>query len=90
MEQKGLLLSALGVGVGVGLGLASGQAVGKWVGVTSGKDGGLTAEKIEQELFRKVLDGRDIQVSFKEFPYYLRYTIINGLKASSSPSVYVS
>ncbi|KAL9263234.1 Outer mitochondrial transmembrane helix translocase-like protein [Drosera capensis] len=72
MEQKGLLLSALsvGVGVGVGLGLASGKSVGKWVGSNSESDG-VTAEQIEQELFTQVVDGRDRAVTFDEFPYYL-------------------
>ncbi|GAB2227651.1 hypothetical protein Droror1_Dr00009478 [Drosera rotundifolia] len=72
MEQKGLLLSALsvGVGVGVGLGLASGKSVGKWVGSNSESDG-VTAEQIEQELFRQVVDGRESTVTFDEFPYYL-------------------
>ncbi|GAB2265137.1 hypothetical protein Dimus_000202 [Dionaea muscipula] len=69
MEQKSLLLSALsvGVGVGVGLGLASGQTVGKWVG----SNDGVTAEQIEQELIRQVVDGKESKVTFDEFPYYL-------------------
>ncbi|KAL9265081.1 putative AAA domain-containing protein [Drosera capensis] len=75
MEQKGLLLSALsvGVGVGVGLGLASGKSVG--VGSNSESDG-VTAEQIEQELFRQVVDGRDSTVTFGEFPYYLSISCI--------------
>ncbi|GAB4826300.1 hypothetical protein Ancab_009164 [Ancistrocladus abbreviatus] len=71
MEQKSFLLSALsvGVGVGVGLGLASGQAVGKWVG--SAELDGVTAEQIERELMRQVVDGKEHKVTFDEFPYYL-------------------
>lgn len=73
MEQKHIFLSALsvGVGVGVGLGLSSGQAVSKWVNGNCSADE-VTAEQIEQELMRQVLDGRDSKVTFEEFPYYLR------------------
>ncbi|KAL6123160.1 hypothetical protein ACLB2K_075683 [Fragaria x ananassa] len=76
MEQKHILLSALsvgvGVGVGVGLGLSSGQgAVNKWVNGNSSSDE-VTAEQIEQELMRQVLDMRESKVTFEEFPYYLR------------------
>ncbi|KAJ8442059.1 hypothetical protein Cgig2_007897 [Carnegiea gigantea] len=72
MEQKGYLLSALGVGVGVGvgLGIASGQTVGKWVGSSSALDS-ISAEQIELELSKQVVDGREFKVSFEEFPYYL-------------------
>ncbi|XP_058100193.1 uncharacterized protein LOC131245038 [Magnolia sinica] len=69
--DKQILMSALGVGlgVGVGLGLASGQAVSKWT--TSSSSTGVTTERIEQELLRQVIDGRDSSVKFDEFPYYL-------------------
>ncbi|KAG5229660.1 peroxisome biosynthesis protein [Salix suchowensis] len=72
MEQKHMLLSALsvGVGVGMGLGLASGQKVSRWAGGCGSVDG-VTAEQIEQELMRQVVDGRDSKVTFEEFPYYL-------------------
>ncbi|KAG2319338.1 hypothetical protein Bca52824_012551 [Brassica carinata] len=47
------------VGVGLGLGLASGQGLGKWAnGSVSGEDG-ITGEKIEQELLRQIVDGRE-------------------------------
>nr|ADN33778.1 ATP binding protein [Cucumis melo subsp. melo] len=74
MEQKHIFLSALGVGVGVGvgLGLSSGQAVGKWVGGNGSSDE-ITGQKIEQELIRQLLDGKNSNVTFAEFPYYLRY-----------------
>ncbi|KAL0798358.1 hypothetical protein Bca101_053533 [Brassica carinata] len=71
MEQKSVLFSALGVGVGLGLGLASGQGLGKWAnGSVSGEDG-ITGEKIEQELLRQIVDGRESGVTFDEFPYFL-------------------
>ncbi|KAF3950540.1 hypothetical protein CMV_023722 [Castanea mollissima] len=72
MEQKHILLSALsvGVGLGVGLGLSSGQTVSKWVGGNSSPHE-ITAEQIEQELMRQVLDGKDSKITFDEFPYYL-------------------
>ncbi|KAL0542449.1 hypothetical protein IC582_022560 [Cucumis melo] len=72
MEQKHIFLSALGVGVGVGvgLGLSSGQAVGKWVGGNGSSDE-ITGQKIEQELIRQLLDGKNSNVTFAEFPYYL-------------------
>ncbi|RAL46378.1 hypothetical protein DM860_015371 [Cuscuta australis] len=75
MEQKRLFMSALGVGVGVGvgLGLASGQAINKWTGAAanSAPAYGVTADRIEQELRRLVVDGKDTGVSFDDFPYYL-------------------
>ena len=75
MEQKGFLLSALGVGVGVGvgvgLGLASSQSVGKWAG--NGPSNAITLEKMEQEMIRLVVHGRDSKVTFEDFPYYLRF-----------------
>ncbi|KAF8413256.1 hypothetical protein HHK36_001232 [Tetracentron sinense] len=72
MEQKHILMSALsvGLGVGVGLGLASGQTVSKWIG-SSSPPNGITAERIEEELLRQVVDGRESNVTFDEFPYYL-------------------
>ncbi|XP_075111568.1 uncharacterized protein LOC107824634 [Nicotiana tabacum] len=70
MEQKHVLLSALSVGVGVGLGLASGQAVNKWTGGNSAAEG-ITADQIEQELRRLIVDGKHTKVSFEDFPYFL-------------------
>ncbi|KMT12009.1 hypothetical protein BVRB_5g099700 isoform A [Beta vulgaris subsp. vulgaris] len=72
MDQKQLLMSAVGVGigVGVGLGLASGQTVSKWTGISSSSNV-ITGERMEQELLRMVVDGRDTKVTFDEFPYYL-------------------
>jgi hypothetical protein len=70
MEQKGILLSALGVGmgVGVGLGLASGQ---KWAG-NEALSNGITPDRVEQEMLRQIVDGRDSKVTFDQFPYYLK------------------
>ncbi|XP_008792386.1 calmodulin-interacting protein 111-like isoform X1 [Phoenix dactylifera] len=72
MDQKHILMSAvgLGLGVGVGLGLVSGQTVGKLV-APANSSAGVTAENIEKELMRQVLDGRASTVTFDEFPYYL-------------------
>ncbi|KAE8733894.1 Spastin [Hibiscus syriacus] len=72
MEQKGMFFSALsvGVGIGVGLGLASGQTVNKWTGNITADDG-ITGEQIEQELMRRVKDGKLSKVTFDDFPYYL-------------------
>ena len=72
MEQKGYLLSALsvGVGVGVGLGLASGQTIGKWAGNVPSNV--ITLEKMEQDILRLIVDGRESEVTFDDFPYYLR------------------
>ncbi|XP_074574099.1 uncharacterized protein LOC141830595 isoform X2 [Curcuma longa] len=73
MEQKRLLMSAIGVGLGVGIGLASGQAVGQWATAprSSSSPSGLTPEFLEQELRRQVVDWEDSGVTFDEFPYYL-------------------
>lgn len=73
MEQKHILLSAIGVGVGVGvgLGIASGQTVSKWANNTSSLDQ-TTAERVEKEMLRLVVDGRESKVTFDQFPYYLR------------------
>ncbi|KAF6154538.1 hypothetical protein GIB67_027811 [Kingdonia uniflora] len=72
MEQKHVLMSALGVGlgVGVGLGLASGQTVSKWAGINYSPNT-ITVERIEQELLRQIVDGRQSNITFDEFPYYL-------------------
>ncbi|KAA0044854.1 hypothetical protein IC582_016963 [Cucumis melo] len=72
MEQKGLLLSALsvGVGVGVGLGLATGQSVKQWSASNSSSNL-ITADKLEQEMLKHIVDGRESKVTFDDFPYYL-------------------
>lgn len=72
MEQKSFLLSALsvGVGVGVGLGIASGQTVGKWIGSNATLDS-ISADQIENELLRLIVDGKETKVTFDEFPYFL-------------------
>uniref|UniRef100_A0A7N0RBR6 AAA+ ATPase domain-containing protein n=1 Tax=Kalanchoe fedtschenkoi TaxID=63787 RepID=A0A7N0RBR6_KALFE len=68
MEQKHILLSALGVGVGVGLGLASGQ---RWTAASNSASEGISGDQIEHELMRQIVDGRESKVKFDEFPYYL-------------------
>ncbi|CAN1300463.1 Outer mitochondrial transmembrane helix translocase [Linum perenne] len=70
MEQKQFLWSALGVGVGVGVGLGlASPTVSKWTGVSSSNV--VTGDKLERELARQVIDGREAGVTFAEFPYYL-------------------
>lgn len=73
MEQKHMLMSALGVGigVGVGIGLASGQTVSKWTGSTP--TNAVTPERMEHEMVGLLVDGKDTKVTFDEFPYYLRW-----------------
>ena len=83
MEQKKhILLSAIGVGVGVGLGLVSGQTVSRWSGINNYCDNngwataapdGITGDQIQLELLRLIIPGKDSQVSFDDFPYYLRF-----------------
>ncbi|XP_010915762.1 uncharacterized protein [Elaeis guineensis] len=70
MEQKHILMSAVGLGLGVGLGLASGQTVSRWT-APARSSSGMLAEKIEHELMRLVVDGRDSKITFNEFPFYL-------------------
>ncbi|XP_078168090.1 uncharacterized protein LOC144562725 isoform X2 [Carex rostrata] len=67
MEQKGLFMSAIGVGLGVGIGLASGQAVAKWATPPLHSP----ADAVEAELKRLVVDGKESLVTFNDFPYYL-------------------
>ncbi|XP_020240999.1 uncharacterized protein LOC109819630 isoform X2 [Asparagus officinalis] len=67
MEQKSFLMSALGVGLSVGVGLG----VGRWTAQSSAEPGGLTAEKLEAELMKQVIDGKEGDASFDRFPYYL-------------------
>ncbi|XP_073131714.1 uncharacterized protein [Henckelia pumila] len=73
MESKQMFMSALGVGigVGVGIGLASGsEAVSRWAGGVS-TSAGVTPHLMEQEMLSLIIDGRDSNVSFDQFPYYL-------------------
>lgn len=76
MEQKHIItaLSAVGLGVGVGLGLASGQTSSRWALPTHPSlSPGITAERVEQELMRLIVDMKgSSSVTFNEFPYYLR------------------
>lgn len=73
MEQKHIVISALsvGLGIGVGIGLTSGQTVSRWA-ATQGGSSGLSVENVEQELKRLIVDGKDSNVTFNQFPYYLR------------------
>ncbi|KAL3837725.1 hypothetical protein ACJIZ3_022316 [Penstemon smallii] len=73
--ENHVLLSALsvGLGVGVGLGLVSGSTVGKWTGgsTCAAVEAGISDEQIKVELLRLVVDGKESNVTFKDFPYYL-------------------
>ncbi|KAM0902472.1 hypothetical protein ACQ4PT_019291 [Festuca glaucescens] len=71
MEGKHMVMSAVGIGIGVGVGL--GLASAPWAGGGSGGPAraGVTLERVEQELRRLVVDGKDSKVTFDEFPYYL-------------------
>ncbi|KAG6397094.1 hypothetical protein SASPL_143256 [Salvia splendens] len=74
MESKHVVMSALGVGigVGVGLGLASGSnAVGRWAGGAADANG-LSPLIMEEEMIGLIGNGRDYNVTFDQFPYYLR------------------
>lgn len=67
-----MVMSAVGIGIGVGVGL--GLASAPWAGGGSGSGparAGVTLERVEQELRRLVVDGKDSKVNFDEFPYYL-------------------
>ncbi|KAJ1264285.1 hypothetical protein BS78_09G251600 [Paspalum vaginatum] len=70
MEQRNLLVSALSVGVGVGLGLASARWASPAHG-DAGSGGAADPAEVEAELRRLVLDGRESDVTFDEFHYYL-------------------
>jgi hypothetical protein len=72
MEGKHMVMSAVGIGIGVGVGL--GLASAPWAGGGSGGPAraGVTLERVEQELRRLVVDGKESKVTFDEFPYYLR------------------
>jgi len=78
MEQKSILLSALsvGVGVGVGIGLSSGQSLAKWGFNGNSSPKGVTPEDLEHEMLRLVVDGRESNVTFDQFPFYLRYSFV--------------
>ncbi|CAI0414727.1 unnamed protein product [Linum tenue] len=72
MEQKQFLLSALGVGVGVGVGLGlASPSMSKWAGGNASAANVVTGDKLEHELLRQVIHGRESGVTFAEFPYYL-------------------
>jgi len=92
MEQKSLLISALsvgvGVGVGVGIGLAnSGQNVSKWGPNYSFSSNAVTADKIEHEMLRLIVDGRESNVTFDKFPYYLRHAYFLLLQQINLPLI---
>lgn len=86
MEHGSIIASAVGVGVGVGvgIGLVSSRLTGL---ATGGGGGGATAAEVEAELRCLVVDGRDVGVSFDDFPYYLRFvpSSMRILRAKNPP-----
>ncbi|CAL0311405.1 unnamed protein product [Lupinus luteus] len=71
MEHKNILISALSAGVGLGIGLASRQRVSKWGQNNNNNTNSITPQNMEQEMLRLVVDGRNTNVTFNNFPYYL-------------------
>ncbi|XP_028767657.1 peroxisomal biogenesis factor 6 isoform X2 [Neltuma alba] len=67
MEQKNVLLSALGIGVGFGAGLGFSSGLGG----NSDEEEELWNEQVKQELMRQVIDGKECKETFQDFPYYL-------------------
>lgn len=80
-----MVMSALGIGIGVGVGL--GLASAPWAAArpASSSREGVTADRIEQELRRLLVDGAESKVNFDEFPYYLRF--VRSFLRSSVPSL---
>ncbi|RLN21792.1 ribosome biogenesis ATPase RIX7-like [Panicum miliaceum] len=70
-----LFASAVGVGVGVGVGLGLGLvSAGLGPSAPGGggaSGGGATVAVVEAELRRLVVDGREVGITFADFPYYL-------------------
>jgi hypothetical protein len=72
--QIGVLLEALTLSVGIGL--CVGLAI--WVVVGFGGDhvsNQVSSEDqtVMEELMKLVIDGKDSEITFDKFPYYLRY-----------------
>ncbi|KAI9105190.1 hypothetical protein K1719_022719 [Acacia pycnantha] len=80
MEHKQVFLSALSVGVGIGAGLGLSSGLG---GIRDSGDK-LYDEQIVQELLRLVIDGKECEETFQEFPYYLSEKTRELLKSSAS------
>ncbi|KAI9105203.1 hypothetical protein K1719_022732 [Acacia pycnantha] len=64
MEEKQVIMSAVGVGAGLG----SSSRLG---GDNANSDEELWNEQFEHELLRQVIDGKECKETFQEFPYYL-------------------
>ncbi|KAK4253994.1 hypothetical protein QN277_009432 [Acacia crassicarpa] len=80
MENKQVFLSALSVGVGIGAGLGLSSGLG---GIRE-SGGKLYDEQIVLELLRLVIDGKECEETFQEFPYYLSEKTRELLKSSAS------
>lgn len=74
MEQKHILMSALGVVIGVRIVLASGHIVSKWTGGANSASNAVTPQAMEEEMLNLIVYCRDSKVTFDKFPYYLRYS----------------
>jgi hypothetical protein len=72
--QIGVLLEALTLSVGIGLcvGLAIWVFVG-FVGDHVSNKVSSEDQTVMEELMKLVIDGKDSEVTFDKFPYYLRY-----------------
>jgi hypothetical protein len=72
IDQIGILLEALSVGIGLCVGLAIWVVVGfggdHVSNQVSSKD-----QTVMEELMKLVIDGKDSEITFDKFPYYLRY-----------------
>lgn len=73
-SNGGLFISAVGIGVGlgVGLGLVSTHIMPSDLGGYETSGGGATAANIESELQRLLVDRQETNITFANFPYYVR------------------
>ncbi|KAH9306592.1 hypothetical protein KI387_010996, partial [Taxus chinensis] len=73
MEDKRVLFSALGLGFGVGLGLgfAATGRIRSFEKCSTDASSAQSRELIELELRKRVIDGKQSNVTFDQFPYYL-------------------
>jgi hypothetical protein len=72
IDQIGILLEALSVGIGLCVGLAIWVFVG-FVGDHVSNKVSSEDQTVMEELMKLVIDGKDSEVTFDKFPYYLRY-----------------
>ncbi|CAL4948651.1 unnamed protein product [Urochloa decumbens] len=77
--------AAAGVGVGVGLGLLSAGLAPSAPGGGGDSGGGATADVLEAELLRLVVEGGNTGVTFADFPYYLSEEMRLALTTAAFP-----